>query len=214
MSDVTCSIEGCTEPLSARGWCRKHYSRWYNHGDPLAGRPARTPPSGRCAVDGCTRKSRTKGLCSAHYDRWRRNGTTGEVRIGARNPGAECLVDECDRLSTARGFCGAHYYRWKTQGDAGDAAIMPVSKGRDIGYGAAHDRVRKLRGRASQYICTECGGPAQQWAYNHRDPDVIRAPMDALLGAGMLYSADPAFYQPMCKRCHSAFDAKHRDSIL
>lgn len=38
--------------------------------------------------------------------------------------------------------------------------------------------------------------------------------MDALLGAGMLYSADPAFYQPMCKRCHSAFDAKHRDSIL
>ena len=110
MSDVTCSIEGCTEPLSARGWCRKHYSRWYNHGDPR--------------------------------------------------------------------------------------------------------RVRKLRGRASQYICTECGGPAQQWAYNHRDPDVIRAPMDALLGAGMLYSADPAFYQPMCKRCHSAFDAKHRDSIL
>ena len=32
----TCSIDGCEKPHEARGWCRKHYSRWQTHGDPLA----------------------------------------------------------------------------------------------------------------------------------------------------------------------------------
>jgi DNA-binding CsgD family transcriptional regulator len=30
-----CSIEGCDGDLLAHGWCRKHYLRWYKHGDPL-----------------------------------------------------------------------------------------------------------------------------------------------------------------------------------
>ena len=32
-----CSIEGCGKPRLARGWCRAHYKRWVNHGDPLGG---------------------------------------------------------------------------------------------------------------------------------------------------------------------------------
>ena len=31
----TCKIEGCGSNVLARGWCRKHYLRWYKHGDPL-----------------------------------------------------------------------------------------------------------------------------------------------------------------------------------
>lgn len=30
-----CAIEGCARPVKTRGWCGKHYQRWYNHGDPL-----------------------------------------------------------------------------------------------------------------------------------------------------------------------------------
>ena len=30
----TCSIENCQEKHEARGWCKKHYLRWYKHGDP------------------------------------------------------------------------------------------------------------------------------------------------------------------------------------
>lgn len=30
-----CSIVGCNLPTKAYGWCRKHYSRWRRHGDPL-----------------------------------------------------------------------------------------------------------------------------------------------------------------------------------
>lgn len=31
-----CAVDTCQAPTIARGWCRLHYSRWRNHGDPLA----------------------------------------------------------------------------------------------------------------------------------------------------------------------------------
>ena len=61
----TCSIEGCDDPVLARGWCTKHYRAWDAHGDPL-GRRLRTgtcPESAGCpflAGKGSTR-SRTPG---------------------------------------------------------------------------------------------------------------------------------------------------------
>lgn len=36
-SKQVCSIPGCESATVGRGYCRKHYSRWYKHGDPLAG---------------------------------------------------------------------------------------------------------------------------------------------------------------------------------
>lgn len=29
-----CKIKGCGGSVTARGWCVKHYLRWYKHGDP------------------------------------------------------------------------------------------------------------------------------------------------------------------------------------
>lgn len=37
MTKRTCSIAGCDSKYYGRGWCRKHWRRWYRHGDPLAG---------------------------------------------------------------------------------------------------------------------------------------------------------------------------------
>lgn len=34
-----CSIDGCDGPIAARGWCRKHYLRWYKTGNPMKVRP-------------------------------------------------------------------------------------------------------------------------------------------------------------------------------
>lgn len=34
MSKRTCSIDGCSSPALARGWCSTHYHRWQRHGDP------------------------------------------------------------------------------------------------------------------------------------------------------------------------------------
>lgn len=30
-----CSVPNCTNHVASRGWCNKHYRRWYEHGDPL-----------------------------------------------------------------------------------------------------------------------------------------------------------------------------------
>lgn len=43
MPDRTCSIDGCGKPFLARGWCRKHYQRWRNNGDPLKAKFDRAP---------------------------------------------------------------------------------------------------------------------------------------------------------------------------
>ncbi len=32
-----CTITGCSRPYDARGWCKRHYMRWFRTGDPLAG---------------------------------------------------------------------------------------------------------------------------------------------------------------------------------
>lgn len=31
---MTCSVDSCDRPVSARGWCKRHYERWRIHGDP------------------------------------------------------------------------------------------------------------------------------------------------------------------------------------
>jgi hypothetical protein len=36
----TCSIADCDSPRIIRGWCRLHYQRWRNHGDPMYVRPS------------------------------------------------------------------------------------------------------------------------------------------------------------------------------
>lgn len=34
MTPKTCSMDRCGNRVQARGWCPKHYARWYEHGDP------------------------------------------------------------------------------------------------------------------------------------------------------------------------------------
>lgn len=35
MGDKKCKIDGCERKSKSKGWCGKHYGRWYRHGDPL-----------------------------------------------------------------------------------------------------------------------------------------------------------------------------------
>jgi len=37
MYERICTVDGCENPETARGWCRKHYTRWHRFGDPLKG---------------------------------------------------------------------------------------------------------------------------------------------------------------------------------
>lgn len=47
-----CSIEGCSDPAWARGWCNKHYKRWRRYGDPVGGGPERPMPRGPSRASG------------------------------------------------------------------------------------------------------------------------------------------------------------------
>ncbi|GAA2485017.1 hypothetical protein GCM10010406_21590 [Streptomyces thermolineatus] len=68
---ILCSIDNCTRPRLARGWCEAHYRRWRRHGAPLAGRTrART----HCSVDGCPNRHNANGYCPMHYQRVQRHG--------------------------------------------------------------------------------------------------------------------------------------------
>jgi hypothetical protein len=37
---MNCSVDGCANPVKARGFCTNHWWRWRHHGDPLAGGPS------------------------------------------------------------------------------------------------------------------------------------------------------------------------------
>lgn len=70
MTQRTCSVEGCSNPHKARGYCLMHYQRFMKHGDPLAvliKLPPRAPrPQRLCTVAGCVRRHDANGYCNMH----------------------------------------------------------------------------------------------------------------------------------------------------
>ena len=72
-------------------------------------------------------------------------------------------------------------------------------------YIAAHQRTQSVRGKASEQECVTCAGPAYDWAYNNDAPD----PSEITDHTGRVYSNDPSYYMPMCRRCHRQYDSIH-----
>lgn len=79
-----------------------------------------------------------------------------------------------------------------------------------VGYTGAHQRVRAARGAASEHACA-CGAVAEEWAYDHADPDEVTevATRARMTGKTLAYSLDPNHYAAMCHGCHVRFDIKH-----
>lgn len=111
---LTCSIPDCNSPNDRRGWCAKHYTRWYRHGDPLAFHG--TTPQ-KCAVLSCNNRSRVRGWCRKHHARWKTHGNP--AYSPARDHGmskAEVMAYELSRaipdngcLITKAALTGAGY---------------------------------------------------------------------------------------------------------
>jgi len=121
-----CSIAGCDKHTLARGWCRLHYYRWYNKGDPAYKKPVKI-----CAAKGCGRPSYSLGFCPAHYERFRRHGTPEGGRVSNGVP-AEWI------FSTALPYMGTECLEW------------PFAKYQN-GYGLVrHDGRNTV---ASRFIC-------------------------------------------------------------
>lgn len=70
-----------------------------------------------------------------------------------------------------------------------------------VSYISAHRRVEMKRGKAREYECVDCGGPAEQWSYTgHAENEFTQG--------NLHYSGDPADYAPRCRHCHAVYDGK------
>lgn len=70
-----CSVEGCTRPRRARGWCTSHYQRWHAHGAVQADRPLKSRVKGHtCSITTCSHAAYSRDWCSMHYQRWLHHG--------------------------------------------------------------------------------------------------------------------------------------------
>lgn len=128
MTDPTCSIEGCTSPVFARGWCSAHYARWQRHGDPSVTKrkpPVKSKYDGQlCEVAGCVKPAKRLGMCGMHYQRFRKAGDPGEAGTRKRPRDGVCMVEGCEKPIEAKGLCGMHRMRLRTHGDLGPGFSM------------------------------------------------------------------------------------------
>lgn len=127
-----------------------------------------------------------------------------------KNPPA-CSIEDCDKPVKSRAMCQMHWNRWKRHGDP---TVVTRSWGHGktaekVGYGAAHRRVYRAKGRAADYQCQHCGSRAKQWAYDHAAPQAMT---ELVIVRGVLtplqYSIDPSHYIPLCQPCHRVHDGR------
>lgn len=175
-------------------------------------------PGGQCSVVGCDREDHTRGWCQAHYFRVLRNGYPGAAKVRPPKGNPSCAVQDCDRTTKGGywGYCDKHIQRVRSHGDPTvikpphfqGGSAHPNWAGAAIKYGAAHERVRNVRGRVRQYPCVRgCGKAAQQWAYDHQDPEELWSEHH-----GVPYSQHPHHYLAMCIPCHKRFDLDYLEA--
>lgn len=202
-----CTAPGCDKKASRRlggpaPLCWSHYYRELQD---------RHPP---CSMDGCGSPAKvvSVALCARHYHRLCRNGHPMATR--RRESRGVCVMDGCENLDCGpHGLCPKHETRVRRYGDPHfvpkrrfkRGADSPGWRGDDIAYRTAHERLQKLKGPARQHNCIACSERAADWSYNYADPNEKTDPK-----TGALYSANPDFYEPRCRRCHTAFDQAHR----
>jgi len=114
-----CSVDGCDRAALARGWCRRHYSRWKRTGRLEARSWER---QGTCTVEGCDRNSWSGGLCEMHRWRVREYGDPGAaspITERQQKDKSFCSVDGCDRPRKGATYCHLHTERLRRTGEVG-----------------------------------------------------------------------------------------------
>lgn len=235
MSDMKlCTVEGCGKALRARGYCTTHWARWRRHGTTdLPPKPVRREI---CTVPKCQKKAErgfgAESICLPHYMRKYKKGTFGDVAVDEKKiidpilgkyvtvklgEIRICQVDGCSTRADGLRWCKKHATRYRRHGDP--EKFIPVDQrdmatgprnihwtGDSATYSAVHQRIRKVRGRASRYQCVDCGEQAKQWSYNRSDANeklgVAETPNP------VPYSVSLESYVPRCISCHKKFDLR------
>jgi hypothetical protein len=108
-----------------------------------------------------------------------------------------CLVDGC---TTAAKYdtCGPH------RATCAQRPSRVLRGGSTTDYQRIHNRLRRVRGPAKLLTCENCGKPAQEWSYDHRDPDERIG--ENARGRRVTYSINLGHYRPLCVPCHRIVD--------
>lgn len=172
-----------------------------------------------CSVRGCSKPTKRRGYCYGHYMKAWRYGTPeptfdprwpdlagqrfGMLVVVERQGTMWCCTCDCGGSTLVR----AGDLNRGNVASCGDRAVH--QRRDDIGYPAAHERVRADRGLVQTHSCVDCGRPAQHWSYNHTDEAERLA--TGLSKNPIAYSVDPLHYSPRCVRCHKRFDLARAD---
>lgn len=184
MAQGTCSVDGCGNPVQARGWCSLHYARWHRGGT-IELRP-RTKIQRICSVEDCENPARSRGLCVKHWGRWYKHGSTelpdfwsSERRAAYR----ERMIDNqfargniLNRPSTAETYFAVH---WRIN--------------------------RELPGE-----CAHCGSTRKLQASLRRGVPEERLLVGTGRAAGIKYSLLASDYIQLCHPCHMIYDNPER----
>lgn len=137
-----------------------------------------------CEIGDCQNKSCRKGLCQRHYNL---------ERLGL------CVICNVQPATNKTGECTDCKQR---------GGPPPYRRGAGASITAAHNKVKRERGNASDYKCG-CGNQAAQWALTVKSPSNptqrVRV-WDTM--KDIQYSFNANDYKPMCVSCHISFDRK------
>lgn len=175
-----------------------------------------------CVVAGCEKPIRSIGLCYSHYMKQHRYGTPTPEHASRRRDLTGLVVGELtvralveDGMWLCDCSCGA---TTKTRaGDLNRGSARSCGNGRLhrrhlraelVGYNALHSRVKRDRGLPALHQCVGCGNRAEEWSYDHSDPNEIIS--DETGSVGFPYSLDEQRYEPRCVACHRAYDSSLR----
>lgn len=126
MEKPICAVEQCGRVSHCRGWCRTHYTRWRETGDPGVDL-VRQYRSSECSVDACERPHLARGFCSAHYSRWKTKGDPGPAAIQIKDPSRKCVVEGCEIKAAGHGLCRTHLARTQRTGTTGSSYIKHLT---------------------------------------------------------------------------------------
>jgi len=206
-----CSYDDCERQsvYGPDGYCGMHAYR-AKENIPLDAPLMRSPRGTRtpCIFDDCDRPRQSKdGYCNGHARQLRNTGTARPFDARMKQPD-ECTFPGCNGPAKTHGYCSGHYRQFRD-----GIELVPLRKPTvwdSCSYSAAHYRCRQLWGRVQQYRCFRCGEPAEEWAYDGKDPTELHAEgFDWNNRKSILpYSRFPEFYMPMCKTCHKRRDMR------